>query len=474
MIELKHSSTIIHNYKRGDSVKLEKILSVWDEGIHNYKWFFYIIDEEENKMIIPRGFKVSYLKYLFPNKKIIINTESNKSKKAIMKLTTEPRTKLQEEAIDFLLERNKSKHLIGVSQKFLCLATGDGKTYCAINYIIQRKQRSMVILDKDEIMSQWERAFLKFSNLDKKELYYISGSDTIKKIMKNKIDLNYKVFIASHRTLASYAKDDWNKLDKFFKKIQIGIKIYDEAHIEFKNIFMIDSYSNVKETIYLTATPGRSNKSEDKVYNDCFQEVPKFGLNNRTDERYHNIYYISYNSTPDLKELGNSKNKYGFDINYFADYTFEDNFNKIYPIINKLIKMTKNKKGKTAIIIQKLEHVKKLNDYLKKDYPDIDLGLFCSLVKDKKSQLNKKIILSTFKSMEKAVDINMLRFLIMTVPISSSIMTEQVLGRLRKLPELDSYYFDLTDEGFPSCRNQRYIRRDVLDKRAKSIKILKL
>jgi len=76
MIELKHSSTIIHNYTLGDNTKLERILSVWDEATFSVSWkaFYYI--EKENKLIIPRGFDVNYLQYLFPEKELYINKKT--------------------------------------------------------------------------------------------------------------------------------------------------------------------------------------------------------------------------------------------------------------------------------------------------------------------------------------------------------------------------------------------------------------
>lgn len=337
----------------------------------------------------------------------------------------------------------------------------------------------MVIVDQDKIMQQWKNEFLKFTNLNDKEIYLIQGSDTIKKIMKEKQDLPYKVYLASHRTLASYSEDDWSKLSKFFNKIKIGVKVFDEAHVEFKNIFMVDSYTNTALTFYLTATPGRSNPVEDKVYQNSFKGVCKYGEDKKFDEVYHKLCYISYNSKPDMFNVAQCSNRYGFDINTFSDYTFNNKnvYKQFFDIIKSLLDMTIKKKGKTAIIVHKIDHVKKLAEDLQKLYPKIEIGLLCGSGKNKKDpmvEMEKKLIIATDKALGKAVDVKMLRFLIMTVPISSKIMAEQTLGRLRQLDNLDSFYFDLTDTGFQACVNQCRNRRNILDKKASSIKILKL
>ena len=49
-----------------------------------------------------------------------------------------------------------------------------------------------------------------------------------------------------------------------------------------------------------------------------------------------------------------------------------------------------------------------------------------------------------------------------------------MLGRLRRIPNKEVMYFDLTDTGFKSCVSQRKSRKSVLDKKAKSIKLLNL
>ena len=49
--------------------------------------------------------------------------------------------------------------------------------------------------------------------------------------------------------------------------MRVGIKFYDEAHLNFDNMCKIDYYTNTKYTMYITATPARSNEGENLYIN---------------------------------------------------------------------------------------------------------------------------------------------------------------------------------------------------------------
>lgn len=475
MIELKHSSIVIHNYTMGDCPKLEKILGVWNPVTHSTSWENFIYNEDEETLTVPRGISVGYLEHLFPNKKLKVNKKADESKVAIFKAEVQPRDDDQYKAIDFLLGEGQFSNTAEFSQRMLCLKTGAGKTFCTIHALSHVRKRVMIIVDKDKIMEQWKKEFLKFTNLNEKEIYLISGSGSMDKIMKSRSDLPYKVYIASHRTISSYAGDDWGKITDFFRKVKIGAKVYDEAHVEYRNIFNIDSHTSTTNTFYLTATPGRSNHFEDFVYQNSFKEIPKFGLEEKFDDPYHYLYYISYNSSPPSSIVAKCQTRRGFDNNTYSDYVFGQRYDLFVDKVTSIMDMVVNKGGKTAIIVHKNEHIQKLAKTLNKIYPNLSIGIFSSLIKNKaerEKELDKKIIISTEKSLGKAVDVPNLRFLIMTVPTSSKIVAEQTLGRLREIKGRKSFYFDLTDVGFKSCVNQRRLRRQVLDKKAVKIKLL--
>ena len=470
-IEVANTFYKINNYKLGDCPTLENKLRVWDKVIFNYTWVNYIYDPEEKTLLVPGGLRLSYLQKLFPNKVTMYDTiKETPYRHATYKCVVDPRDEEQEEAIEFLLQDEK--------QLMLCMNTGGGKTYCTINALAQMKKRAVIIVDKDKIMQQWKSEILKFTNLTEDDIYLISGRDSITKLINNKKDPGYKIFIASHRTLDSFAGDEWNDITTFFNKMKIGVKVFDEAHVEVKNICMIDYHTNVSKTIYLTATPSRSNPLEDAVYQSTFYDVPRHGLEKKFEDPHNIIYYVSYNSKPGDFYISKCTTKRGFDTNLFSDYTFELRYDLFVETIQKFLDITLKQPGKTCIIVHKNDHIVKLKETLMELYPDEEIGTFCGLINNKSErdkELEKRIILSTDKSMGKGVDVQDLQFVIMTCPTSSRIVAEQTIGRLRKLKDgRQTIYFDITDIGFSACRSQLKKRREILDMKAKKIKILKL
>lgn len=479
MIKVNPTNIEIHNYDLDQCDKLQRILSVWDSVTFSYNWKAYYYDEEKRVLTIPGGMSVSYIQYLLNNKEIKYG-DCIYPKASVFKMNVEPRDDNQRNAINFLLSKEEYKKLSTQNQRMLCLKTGGGKTFCTIYALSKLRTRSIILVDQEKIMYQWRDEILKFTNLHESDIYYITGSDSIDKVLDGEKDINYKIYIASHRTISNYGnKYGWDKITKLFEKLYIGVKVYDEAHIEMKNIFAIDAHTNVRHNIYLTATPGRSDNEEDKVYQNIFKEVPKYGLEEKFDDNYHNIYYVSYNSNPTLTQQSKCSTRYGFDSNTFSDYIFndEDKLNEFISVIQRLLDLTLKSDKKTALVIKKLDHVKVLKEKLEELYPDTEIGTFCTLIKDLKErekELDKKLIISTDKSLGKAVNIPNLQYLIMTVPTSSKIVTEQTLGRLRKLDDKKVHYFDVTDVGFDACKRQRQNRKVILNRKAMSIKNLNL
>ena len=477
MIEVCHSHINIHNYTLGDCKKLENFLSVWDNVSFTYKWQNFKYDEEKKVLTVPRAIRVNWLQFLFKEKELKINTTPSPKGKATFKCTTKPRDDKQVEAISSLLGEIDETN--DTTERMLCLQTGGGKTYCTINALSKLKTRSIIIVDKEKIAQQWKKEFLQFTDLDEDDIYIISGSDSIDALMKKKVtDIKYKVFIALHQTLSSYSNT--KSLDDMCKKFKIGCTVFDEAHCYAAAMFNFNFNTNIALTIYLTATPNRSDQFEDKVYQASLGDIYKFGLEDKFQDPYHNIYYISYNTNPTYGEQCKCQSKRGFNINEFSDYTIDKKWDSFYEIVTKLIDIALKKPeyGKITVILHKNDHIIKMKQALEADYPDVSIGIFCGLIssnKEREKELSKKIILSTDKSMGKAVDIENLQFVIMTVPTSSQVIAEQTLGRLRKLKDgRNVMYFDLTDVGFKTCVHQRKLRRKILDKKAKSIHTMNL
>jgi len=469
MITAYPTKIVIDNYELGSVPKIEKSLSVWDKTIFQYVFSAFLYDDETKELVIPGGYSLTYLLKLFSRDEYINKRKQvdpyNETK---FSLKYPARDSIQQEAINFLL---KNINL----QKFLCLPTGKGKTYCSIHYVFKTRKLPITFVDQENLMEQWKKSILYFTSIKEEEIFLISGKNTIDKLMKmNKKELSkYKWFIAIHRTIANYIDEDFDNAEKMFTHLGIGVKLYDEAHVEYKNIVLVDSLTNT-ESIYITATPSRSDPIEDSVYQRIFKDVPMFKLDDDILERYHNVIIVKYSSHPSLDDQAKMKSKYGFDINKWCKYILQDgkyeNFaNMIISIINKI---NKKRDKKTALLFHTMEGNSILQEDLKNEFKDIEVGRFDSSIKNKNERAkewDKDLIITTDMSFGKAIDVKNLIIVLDAVPFGSKVMTEQILGRLRQIEGKEVYYIAFIDVGFESCQNQLKQRKNIYNKKAKKI-----
>lgn len=476
MIEILPSSIVISNYTLNDSKTLENSLSVWNKVTFEYTLCLYLYDEENMKLIIPGGYSIDKLKKYLPKKKIVDKRFEYNDFRELKELSLKlpPNKKIQEIAIDFLIGNSYSKNS---TQKLLMLNTGEGKTYCAINYIFRTKRLPMIMVDQESLALQWIDSIKKFTNADDNNIYYISGKSSITKLYNMKKSELKKInfFVAIHRTINNIASEDLEELAKLFKYLEIGIKIFDEAHVEYNNIFLIDSLTNIP-SIYLTATPARSNESENKVYQNMFNDIKRMASNTTIgNKNYHNIVIVKTNSHPSIENEAECKSRYGFDNNRFSKYILNEKYDYFFNIITKLLdEVVLKKKRKVAILL----HINDLVDTLYNDICDIyiekgyNVGKFNSSIKnkdEKKLQLEKDIIITTDMSFSKGIDTKDLECVINTVPLSSKPKNEQMIGRLRNIEGKKVFYFDVVDLGFRSCKNQLISKKQVYRKKAENI-----
>ena len=477
MIVAKASKTEILNYHLGDNKTLERYLTIYDvlpNGHRLEKMKAYYYDEDNERLIIPRGYSIPRLQKILGDESPVTYDTSHDPAIRIagIKRTVKCRDDLQKQGLDFLLSQGKYDNLLYNTQKFLCLKTGAGKTAITVFAICEMKRRSIIIVDSLEIAKQWHDAFLTFSNIKDKDIYMISGRPSIAKLYKNKeFEPSYKVYIALHQTFTSLFKDDPKIITKFFLKTKIGIKVYDEAHVSWNSIMNIDAVTNTARTFYLTATPGRSEVTENRLHNYCYEKVPVFGRDSISsyrytteekdiNERYIKVYYIRYNTHPSYNTQIEMTKRGRFNMTAYYDYQYSTGYTatieNIKTILNLCLKNKDNRR--IAIILGKNDLIQKVYEDLQKVYPDKEIGRFCGLVSNKEKTLEKEkdIILSTEKSLGKAMNVENIGYLINLIPFSSQVISEQMIGRLRKNAKY-SYLFDLADVGFHNCKiNQQY------------------
>lgn len=465
----------IYPYSKGDCPSLEKMLSYFDNIYYtNIEVGFYI---ENDILYIPRGINLTILQNMFgvmPS--IVYNTVKQSGLNNVM-MKAEPRGKIQNEAIDFLLSRNRFESNMRKSQFGLNLDTGDGKTYTMINAIVQSKSNAIIIVHKSRLKTQWKEEFIKMSTIDENDIIDISGTSQMNSI-KNK-EIKGSIYIINHQTIEAYArKYGWDTVKDFFNIINVGIKVFDEAHKFFRDILMIDFFSNTPKTYYLTATFGRADVKEYGIYKRAFTNVVRFGEEtyNYEEKRKHiNMVVIYFNSHPD--SLVSVSTGYGFSNYKYIDYALKNDENHtILKVLDRILEQTSNLQGKRLITSPKIDSVDFIANYIESNY-DKEVGcIYSKNTREENDDIikNKDIISSTIKSTGEGDNIKGLRILINLDPIGSRNTADQLRGRLREYSKTDdTFLFYPVDLGFPECNILFKRILPAMKKKCKSIKIMK-
>lgn len=479
-IRIYHTHIEVSPYELGENERIERQLSVWVDAEYRYDPIGYYV--EDNVLYLPRGMNVYILEKEFNSTAVVVREADNHDVVRRVEMTVAPRDRIQDEAIDFLTAEGEFKKALTYSQQALVLDTGDGKTYTTVNGIVQWKMKAIIITHQDKIKLQWIDTFETKTNVRKSYLINITSSDMIDKIIDGKISGFY--YFVNHQTLTSYMSSrGTQKLREFFKAIRVGVKVFDEAHLAFKNVLRIDFFSNTMKTFYLTANFDRSDSKESRLFKKCFASVYKFGEETKEyeEKRKHIIYVpVLYRSHPTFNQEAMARNAYGFSVLGFSKYAlYEDEEATMLRKFRKIFEIATGIEGKILITVPRIDDTEMMKSLIEKEYPDLGKSIMTinssNTKKDNdEAKQNADIICSTIKSCGTGVDIKGLRCVINLEPFSSKITSNQLSGRLREYaPDKDTYFFDLVDCAFSTCEHQYKTKLGYLKKKCKEIRVMK-
>lgn len=469
-----HSSMVVPDYTKGDCEKLEGILSVYDMSTFSFIPMGYHI--EGDTLYLPRAIDVNYVAKLL-QRKAVLKYDADEREKVSIRLKVEPRNDLQNKSISFLLGLGTFSHTASKSQLALTLTTGTGKTYCMTAAICHFKTTAMIMTHNENIKGQWIESFQDFTDIHESEIYNIKGSKSIEKLLKEK-KRKYKVYIVNRKTFHSYAKrNGWDKIRELFKELKIGVKVYDEAHIEFATIMKIDFFSNTYKTFYLTANFERSSEGEDRLFKLVYKNIEKYGYESK-EVLTKNIVYVTvfFDSNPTYIDKTALKGRYGLDRNKYSDYLMENSYyqHTLKTIFNKFSKLFDDVGGKLMLFNTTIAATERTKQILEEAF-DVSVQLFNSNMSadDKALALESTVISSTPRSLGTGSDIENLRVVINSEPYKSKVTANQNAGRLRYNNDGKfSFYVELIDMGFTECKRLYNSRRKTLeDKCAKVVEI---
>lgn len=478
-IDVYNTCIQVHGYEINDCPEVQEMFTIYDKVLDQYTSKAMWYDVNTKVLTLPRSMDINWL----ANK---LNTVPNfhtswdpYDEHLQINLRYQPRNDIQLKAIKFILGKGEYQDTLNYPQLGVNLNTGAGKTFVTIFASAYFGMRSIMITSSTGWIEQWRDRILEYTDTKPSEIYIITGKPSVAMILQGKVDISkIKYFLASHQTLHSYAtengkSEDWSKITELFKKLRVGLKIYDEAHIMFDSIWKTDFYTNTKKTLYLTATPARSDKDEDVIYQETFRFMPKIDLFNGETDPHTRYISILYNSHPTQGQQWWCSNKYGFDRNKYCHFiTTKEGKNYLFKIITILMELIISTNSKTLIYIGTNNAIKVVYDYIIKNYPYMkdNIGIYTSIEKNKfikEQQLDKMIILSTTKSCGAAIDIKGLKMtIVLAEPFKSQVLARQSLGRTR---DKDTTYIEIVDVGFDACKGCYLSKKPVFEKYATSV-----
>lgn len=456
----------INDYDLGDCPPIEKTFSIYNLTTHRRDPKGMIYDKDRRVLMLPRGMDIGYLERLLHSEPVVSSYIDPIGDIGPVMLKYKPRDEDQKEAIKFMLSsgqyfRNETSTMMSVN-----LNTGKGKTYCAIAVMAFLRMRTIVITDSVGWLNQWKDFIVEYTDIKLDEIYLISGAPTLAMLFNRDIS-KYKVILSTHSTIKSIGdKQGWDKINEFFRYCQIGVKFFDEAHLNFDNMFEIDCHTESFITYYLTATPGRSNEGEDAIYRIYFKNVPSIDLFDANVDPHTKYAAIRFNSNPTPLDASRCRNNYGLDRMAYVDYVVRnENFQRLLII---LVDMAIRKPGKHLFYIGTNEAILYVREFIYQHFPCLigNVGIYTSIVPAdiKKGELDKKIILSTTKSAGAAMDIKgLVETVNLAEPFKSRVLAQQTFGRTRAQ---NTMYKDVVDTGFYYTKKFYEHKKPVFDKYA--------
>lgn len=306
----------------------------------------------------------------------------------------------------------------------ISLRCGGGKTVLSLHIISVLKVKTIVVVHKDFLMTQWRDRILEF----------LPGA-RIGKIQQNTIDIEDKDIVLAMVQSLSMKEYDEGTFDSF------GLVVYDECHHLGAEVFQ-KSMAKVasKYSLGLSATPKRKDGLtkvfewfigpivfSQKTKNEDYAEVQLIPF--ECEDHSYNKVELNFRKEPCMPKM----------INNICNYLPRTQM--IVDLIKKY-----NQQGRTILILSdRREHLQTLYDLLS----DYSRGFYVGGMKpnELRESQTKDILLATFSMASEGMDIPSLDTVILSSPKSD---VEQSVGRIFRKKACDRKFhpliIDIQDE----------------------------
>ena len=323
--------------------------------------------------------------------------------------------------------------------------------------------KTLIIMHRDSLRKQWLKSLYTMCGLSEDEVHEIQDSQEVCDIVYDNHEFDYDVYLMTHATFRAGLKrvGNFKDMGNLIKNLGIGLKIIDEAHLEFRNILVMDFVFNVQRNLYLTATDGRSSKDENAIFRHVFSNTtfykPSTLLTTNQPSKWveYNIIAINTHVKPNTcrykVEGGRGMNT----VTYGKWVIQYDKQQRHFKCCRDILKMIyeKDANAKVLVFMPLIDLCTDCAYFLTKqlNYDDsfaYDLTIRTINSKNTKSEndANKHadVIVTTVSSCGTGTDIPGITDIICCSPFVSHIVAKQVFGRIRYCGK-PCHYYDIYD-----------------------------
>ena len=339
----------------------------------------------------------------------------------------------------------------------------NGKTYCAGVGLSKNKMKTLIIVHRDNLRKQWAESLHNMSGYSYNDIHEIVSTNEMYDIIHGHYKPDYDVYIMTHATFRAGVSHlgSLREAELFTYNLKIGMKIIDEAHLEFRDTLLMDAVMNVKRNLYLTATDARSAKDENAIFKYSFRNAvyykEKISIDDNKPKKWVNYVTVAVNShcPPNIYRYRVAGSR-GMNSATYGKWVIAYDKNKThFKACRDLVKQTFTEDGHSKMIIfmplidlcENLQEFlfRELSDDEKFEY-DLDIRTMNSLHSKSENERAKKadVLITTIGSAGTGIDIPGITDIICCSPFVSGVTAIQVFGRIRYIPK-KCHYYDIYD-----------------------------
>jgi len=391
------------------------------KSVYQTEKYYNLIEEDVDLIMLPRGFLQDLIQFC-DEKNIAYKIQDER--KLLPEICFQSHIELrdyQEPAIEAF--ENKD---FGV----LVAPPGSGKTIMGLQLIAERKQPTLILVHRKQLLDQW---------LDRIESFLKIPKKNIGQIVSNKHKIGEKITVAMMQSLGRMENLEELK-DRF------GMILVDECHhVPAKTFRQIIKEFNAYYLYGLTATPTRKNNDEKLIFiyiGNIISEVNPY---------QKSLLYTD--PCTKIKETGFTLPfEYQFDNPQLLlkMLTFDTRRNEL--IVHDIINELQNNR-KILVLTERRDHIDVLNLYLKDQCEVITISGDDS-ARSKKSKLEQvnqghfQVLISTGQFFGEGMDFPDLDVLFLVFPFSFEGKLQQYIGRIQR-NEGNKFLYDYRDKQIP-------------------------